>query len=192
VKPLEACQVLLGVSLEPDIVEYLEGTASGLRSDIADGASEADEAAEELLGLLGPVSGLLLLPSGDLIPLLARSPCLLTMFALVIVLQMLGEAGADDDVLEAQEADLRRYCVQMISPPAQEKAPAQKKPPPARKTLREMHAKVEGWRVAGVGETKFAMDQVGALHFPLSCAKQRYSQSGGTLLCAVLLPEACA
>ena len=97
VKPLEACQVLLSVTLEPDIVEYLEEAASGLRTDIQVGATEADEAAEELLGIVGP---------------------------------MLGEAGADEDALEKRESDLRRYCAEMIAPPA-----AAKQAIPAKKVL---------------------------------------------------------
>jgi hypothetical protein len=51
--PLASMQTLLGIILDDDIVEYLEGAAAGLRDDIADGANEADEAVEELFGLIG-------------------------------------------------------------------------------------------------------------------------------------------
>ena len=53
--PLSSVQKLLGVKLEDEMFEYVEGTASGLRDDVKDGNTEKDEAIEELLAVLGPM-----------------------------------------------------------------------------------------------------------------------------------------
>ena len=53
--PLSGVQKLLGVKLEDDMFEYVEGTASGLRDDVTDGNTEKDDAIEELFAVLGPM-----------------------------------------------------------------------------------------------------------------------------------------
>jgi ATP-binding cassette subfamily F protein 3 len=55
VEPLEAAQTLLGVKLEDDIREYIDGTANGLPDDVKDGNTEKDDAIEELFAVLGPM-----------------------------------------------------------------------------------------------------------------------------------------
>ncbi len=55
VPPLVAAQTLLGVKLEDDIFEYVEGTANGMRDDVKDGNTEKDDAIEELFAVLGPM-----------------------------------------------------------------------------------------------------------------------------------------
>ncbi len=53
--PLSAAQTLLGVKLEDDIFEYVEGTANGLCDDVKDGNTEKDDAIEELFAVLVPM-----------------------------------------------------------------------------------------------------------------------------------------
>ena len=133
---------LLSVTLDEDIREYLDGTASGMRDDVKDGGMEKDEAVEELLAVMGP---------------------------------MLEQAGADESALETHDAALRTACEQLVSPPAAAPEAVQAKP---RKTLREQvdANKIEDWRLSGVGQANFAMDQVGLSAQEALRAKERAAQ----------------
>ena len=53
--PMATLEELLSVTLDEDIREYLDGTASGMRDDVKDGGMEKDEAVEELLAVLEPL-----------------------------------------------------------------------------------------------------------------------------------------
>ena len=140
--PMATLEELLSVTLDEDIREYLDGTASGMRDDVKDGGMEKDEAAEELLAVMGP---------------------------------MLEQAGADESALETHDAALRTACEQLVSPPAPAPKAVQAKP---RKTLREQvdANKIEDWRLSGVGQAKFAMDQVGLSAQEALRAKERAAQ----------------
>ena len=142
VDPLKTVEELLSVTLDEDIREYVDGTASGMRDDVTDGGMEKDEAVEELLAVMGP---------------------------------MLEQAGADESALETHDAALRTACEQLVSPPAAAPEAVQAKP---RKTLREQvdANKIEDWRLSGVGQANFAMDQVGLSAQEALRAKERAAQ----------------
>ena len=141
---LSAAQTLLGVKLEDDIFEYVEGTANGLRDEVKDGNTEKDDAIEELFAVLAP---------------------------------MLEEAGADEEALESHESALKELCGQMVCPP---EAVAVPKTATTKKKLslrEQMEAnKIEEWRVAGVNQTTFAMDEVGLTAQEAVRAKEREAQ----------------
>ena len=144
VSPLVAAQTLLGVKLEGDIFEYVEGTANGMRDEVKDGNTEKDDAIEELFAVLAP---------------------------------MLEEAGADEEALESHESALKELCGQMVCPP---EAVAVPKTATTKKKLslrEQMEAnKIEEWRVAGVNQTTFAMDEVGLTAQEAVRAKEREAQ----------------
>jgi hypothetical protein len=134
--PLVAVQALLGVSLEADVVEYLEGTAAGLREEVEEQHTGADDAAEQLFSLLGPM------------------------------LEEAGAEDAALEAREAElrQACARLVVAPPPAPAPAEAAaaaPVTARQPLRGRSLREQVGQVEAWRITGVGQTQFAMDAKG-------------------------------